>query len=65
MKNLDSNSHKEIVLTETLLAAMIVGERVLVDGVYLSFPKELESKAVDMIEKKWVKEYGLDGEAKE
>jgi hypothetical protein len=54
-----------VMITENMFDAMMMGQPVCVNGVWISIPENSELKFIDIIEQKLVKEYGLDVEEEE
>jgi hypothetical protein len=57
---------KEVVfIHEGMFDAMMHGEAVCINGLWISIPENSELKFIDLIEQKIVKEWGLDGTQEE
>jgi len=58
----EASEKEAVIITENMFDAMIMGESVCVNGVWIYIADNSELKFIDIIEQKLVKEWGLDVE---
>ena len=58
----ESPEKEIVIITENMFDAMVMGEPICVNGVWIAIPDNSELKFIDIIEQKLVKEWGLDVE---
>ena len=57
-------SKEVVIITESLLDALVVGKPICINGVYFVIPDNSEMRIINAVEKSLVKKYGLDGQKK-
>ena len=54
-----------VIITKNMLDALVIGKPITIGGVCFVIPENSEMRILNAVEKKLMKEYGLDGEGQE